>query len=89
MTAGVCERYRELGMSAQLPAFQGNVPVELRAIQNDTNITKAGATGWMNSVDPLYAKIADDWMETLIADFGTDHWFVLPTVSLHIAVSLH
>jgi hypothetical protein len=23
----------------------------------------AGATGWMNSVDPLYAKIADAWME--------------------------
>merc|ERR1712166_1184199 len=73
----ITQRYRELGMSAQLPGFQGNVPVELHAIQNDTNITKAGATGWMNSADPLYAKIADDWMETLIADFGTDHWYQL------------
>ena len=38
---------------------------------------QAGATGWMNSVDPLYAKIADEWMKTLIADFGTDHWYQL------------
>lgn len=28
----------------------------------------------MNSVDPLYAKIADEWMKQLLADFGTDHW---------------
>jgi hypothetical protein len=31
-------------------------------------------TAWMNSVDPLYAKIADEWMQQLIGDFGTDHW---------------
>jgi hypothetical protein len=37
----------------------------------------AGATGWMNSVDPLYAKIADVWMETIVEDFGTDHWYQL------------
>jgi hypothetical protein len=34
-------------------------------------------TAWMNSVDPLYAKIADAWMQTIIADFGTDHWYQL------------
>jgi hypothetical protein len=31
----------------------------------------------MNSLDPLYAKIADEWMRTIIADFGTDHWYQL------------
>ena len=31
----------------------------------------------MNSVDPLYAKIADEWMKTIIEDFGTDHWYQL------------
>ena len=25
----------------------------------------------------LYARIADAWMEQLIADFGTDHWYQL------------
>eukprot|EP01062_Namystynia_karyoxenos_P074682 TRINITY_DN7162_c0_g1_i1.p1 TRINITY_DN7162_c0_g1~~TRINITY_DN7162_c0_g1_i1.p1 ORF type:complete len:853 (+),score=247.35 TRINITY_DN7162_c0_g1_i1:791-3349(+) len=71
------DRYRSLGVVAQLPAFQGNVPVALRDRIADANITKAGATGWMNSVDPMYAKIADVWMQTLIADFGTDHWYQL------------
>lgn len=28
-------------------------------------------------MDPLYAKIADEWMRTLLADFGTDHWYQL------------
>ena len=70
----ILQRYRSLGMSAQLPAFQGNVPIQLKALHADSNITKAGDTGWMDSLDPLYGKIADVWMETLIADFGTDHW---------------
>ena len=53
--------YRSLGMSSQLPAFQGNVPVQLKGIVKDANITcQQGncehGTGWMNSVDPLYAK---------------------------------
>ena len=58
----------------QLPAFQGNVPLALRTTQRDANITAAGATGWMDSLDSLYAKIADVWMRQLLADFGTDHW---------------
>ena len=31
----------------------------------------------MDSLDPMFAKIADVWMETLIEDFGTDHWYQL------------
>jgi hypothetical protein len=31
----------------------------------------------MNSADPLFGKIADMWMEQLISDFGTDHWYQL------------
>ena len=47
-------------MSSQLPAFQGNVPVQLRDIHKDMNITCQGGncasgTGWMDSLDPLYA----------------------------------
>ena len=31
----------------------------------------------MDSLDPLFQKIADIWMKTLIDDFGTDHWYQL------------
>lgn len=73
----ILSRYRGLGIVGQLPAFQGNVPIQLKDIHKDANITKAGATGWMDSLDPLFGKIADVWMQTLIDDFGTDHWYQL------------
>jgi hypothetical protein len=71
----ILARYRSLGIVSQLPAFQGNVPVSLKKIYSDLNITQQGDTGWMNSADPLFGKIADLWMQTIIADFGTDHWY--------------
>lgn len=73
----ILARYRSLGIVGQLPGFQGNVPWELSQIFKDANITKQGDTGWMYSTDPLFAEIADAWMQTLIADFGTDHWYQL------------
>mmetsp|Transcript_126804 Transcript_126804/g.370703 ORF Transcript_126804/g.370703 Transcript_126804/m.370703 type:complete len:809 (+) Transcript_126804:82-2508(+) len=73
----ILARYRELGIVGQLPGFQGNVPVALKAVLADANITVAGATGWMDSLDPLYGEVADLWMRTLIQDFGTDHWYQL------------
>eukprot|EP00656_Telonema_subtile_P046113 TRINITY_DN5245_c0_g1_i1.p1 TRINITY_DN5245_c0_g1~~TRINITY_DN5245_c0_g1_i1.p1 ORF type:complete len:881 (+),score=212.00 TRINITY_DN5245_c0_g1_i1:28-2643(+) len=73
----IVARHRSLGMYGQLPGFQGNVPIALKQVTGDANITTADATGWMNSVDPLYAKIADAWMQQLVADFGTDSWYQL------------
>lgn len=73
----ILPRIRELDIIGQLPAFQGNVPIQLKTIYQDSNITKEGATGWMDSLDPLFGKVAKLWMETLIADFGTDHWYQL------------
>ena len=70
-------RLRSLGITGQLPGFQGNVPVQLKALYNDTNMTEAGSTAWMDSLDPLFGRIADLWMQTLIEDFGTDHWYQL------------
>jgi alpha-N-acetylglucosaminidase len=71
----ILPRLRSLGIVGQLPGFQGNVPIQLKALYKDTNMTQMGATGWMDSLDPLFGKIADLWMETLIEDFGTDHWY--------------
>eukprot|EP01046_Picozoa_sp_COSAG06_P039915 COSAG06_NODE_4773_length_3964_cov_2.352393_3_plen_177_part_00 len=78
MMKQITTRYRSLGMSSQLPAFQGNVPVQMKSLHSDANMTDNHKdTAWMNSVDPLYAKIADEWMKQIIGDFGTDHWCVL------------
>ena len=71
----ILARYRSLGIVGQLPGFQGNVPISLKNIFGDANITQQGDTGWMNAVDPLFARIADLWMKILIEDFGTDHWY--------------
>ena len=51
------------------------MPVQMKALHSDANMTDNHKdTAWMNSVDPLYAKIADEWMKQIIGDFGTDHW---------------
>jgi hypothetical protein len=73
----ILSRYRSLGIVGQLPGFQGNIPWPLAAILNDTSITQQGDTGWMDSLDPEFGKIADLWMKTLINDFGTDNWYQL------------
>ena len=73
----ILPRLRSLGMIGILPAFQGNVPIQLKTLFNDTNITQQKDTGWMNSLDPLYARVADLWMNILIEDFGTDHYYQL------------
>lgn len=71
----ILNRTRSLGITGQLPGFQGNIPWPLAGLHNDTNVTQQGATGWMYSTDPLFGSIADVWMQTLIGDFGTDHWY--------------
>ena len=48
----ILQRYRALGIVGQLPAFQGNVPVGLKAIKHDANITAQGSTGWLDALDP-------------------------------------
>lgn len=69
---------RSLGIIGQLPGFQGNVPIQLKAKLADANITKQGDTGWMDSLDPHFATIADAWMAELKASFGlADHWYQL------------
>lgn len=73
----ILARQRSLGIVGELPGFQGNVPAALKDIEKDSNMTVQGDTAWMYSVDPLFGKIADAWMQTLIADFGTDHWYQL------------
>jgi len=74
----ILARYRSLGIVGQLPGFQGNVPIGLKAVLSDSNMTdnKKG-TAWMDSLDPAFGQVADEWMRVLTADFGTDHWYQL------------
>ena len=78
----ILARSRSLGMVGMLPGFQGNVPAPLKAVLADDNITVRGATGWMDSLDPNFGKIADMYMGELLASFGSearpaDHWYQL------------
>ena len=71
----IIPRMRSLGIAGQLPAFQGNLPWALASKLPGSNMSQGGGmgngTGWMDSRDPHFAGIADLWMTTLLADFGT------------------
>lgn len=74
----ILPRLKELNIVGQLPGFQGNVPIQLADIYPDSQMTKMQDTGWLDALDPLYGKIADLWMSTLMEDFGMDlmsHWY--------------
>lgn len=73
----ILPRLRSLGIVGQLPGFQGNVPIQIQKLYPNSNMTQQGMTGWMDSLDPLYGKIADLYMGTIIDAFGTDHWYQL------------
>ncbi|KAL3940807.1 MAG: hypothetical protein SGBAC_004723 [Bacillariaceae sp.] len=73
----ILPRLRDLGIIGQLPGFQGNVPIQIRDIHDDQNITQEGATGWMDALDPLFGQISDKYMQKLLNAFGTDHWYQL------------
>ena len=65
-------------MVGQLPTFQSAVPVELKYLLDDKNVTdNHQGTVWLDSLDPLFLDIADKWMETMLSDWGTDHWYQL------------
>ena len=74
----ILPRLKELNIVGQLPGFQGNVPIQLANLYPDSKMTKMEDTGWLDALDPLYGKIADLWMSTMLEDFGKDvvsHWY--------------
>jgi alpha-N-acetylglucosaminidase len=75
----ILTRMRSLGVVPVLPAFQGNVPPVVASLFPDANISVQGSgrhyAAWLDAADPLFQRIADVYMKTLIADFGTDSWY--------------
>ena len=70
----ILDRSRSLGLVSVLPTFQGNVPPIFRELYPQANISKTGAA-WLDDLDPLFAKIQQQYMKIMIQDWGTDHWY--------------
>jgi hypothetical protein len=67
---------RALGITTILRGFENNVPGQLKALYPEAKITQIGSTAWaLDALDPLFAKLADEYMRRLIAEFGTDHYY--------------
>ena len=75
----IVAREREFNMTPVLPAFAGHVPKRFAEMHPDADIQQLSAwcgfepTHFLNSSDPLFAKIQKSFMEKEIALFGTDH----------------
>jgi alpha-N-acetylglucosaminidase len=73
----IVKRQTELGIGSILPAFQGNVPKALAGLFPKANISveipgqsSSRGVGWLDGLDPLFAKISDMVLQELISDFG-------------------
>lgn len=78
----IVDRERAFNMKPVLPAFAGHVPQALKRIYPDINITSLGEWGdfdqeyqsyFLDSFDPLFAKIQKAYLEAQTKRFGTDH----------------
>ena len=78
----IVARERALNMRPVLPAFAGHVPRKLKEMYPNADIKAMSAwddfeepyrTFFLNSEDPLYAKIQKMFLEEQTRMFGTDH----------------
>ncbi|MBR5029761.1 MAG: alpha-N-acetylglucosaminidase, partial [Muribaculaceae bacterium] len=78
----IVERERALNMRPVLPAFAGHVPRKLKEMYPNADIKAMSTwdefeepyrTFFLNSEDPLYAKIQKMFLEEQTRMFGTDH----------------
>eukprot|EP01043_Picozoa_sp_COSAG02_P011790 COSAG02_NODE_440_length_22296_cov_173.657386_16_plen_715_part_00 len=81
---------RPLGIIGVLPAFQGNMPPQIKWSHPYANVSAhpntwhgkpgdeestKGVCAWVSGSDPLFGQVADQWMQIMIDDWGTDHWY--------------
>lgn len=78
----ILDRERALNMRPVLPAFAGHVPGRIKELFPNADINqlspwqtfpKECLTYFLNSEDPLFAKIQKSFIEEQTALFGTDH----------------
>lgn len=61
---------RALGIIGVLPAFQGNMPPQIKSLRPDANIStthdpKLGSEGncaWVSGTDPLFGQVRTEYM---------------------------
>jgi alpha-N-acetylglucosaminidase len=66
----IAARMRLLGVTTILRGFEGNLPVKMHTLYPHAKMSK-GNMPQLDSTDPLFAKLADAYMEDLISTFGT------------------
>ena len=81
----ILARMRGLGIVPVLPAFQGNVPPVMKTeLYPGSNISLQGSgrhwAAWLDSTDPLFQEIGDEFMKHLCNDFGCQVSTMLPNL---------
>ncbi|CAK9800885.1 NAGLU [Anthophora quadrimaculata] len=79
----ILQRMRELGIVPVLPAFAGHVPRAFPRLFPEANVTKNAVWNQfsdkyccpylLDPADPLFRKIGEQFLQTYIEEFGTDH----------------
>jgi alpha-N-acetylglucosaminidase len=82
----IASRMRLLGVTTILRGFEGNVPLKLHTLYPHAKMSK-GKAPQLDSTDPLFATLADAYMEDLIATFGTDHYYQVQYT--HFSILVH
>ena len=65
---------RSLGIIGVLPAFQGNMPPQIKDLKPEANISTThdpelgteGNCAWVSGTDPLFGQVADAWMKIMM-----------------------
>lgn len=79
LQAKIVERERELGMTPVLPGFAGHVPGRLAELYPEADIQNLSSwcgfepSFFLNSEDPLFAKVQKSFLEKQEELYGTDH----------------
>ena len=81
----IVNQIRQFGMINVLPGFAGHVPGALKRIY--PNVTLSNSAEWngfgvnysedyfLQPEDPLFVSLGKQYYQTLVAEFGTDHYY--------------
>ena len=81
----IMSQIRLFGMINILPGFAGHVPGALKRIYPSVNLTNSAEWNgfganyskdyFLQPEDPLFVNLGKKYYETLVAEFGTDHYY--------------
>ncbi len=79
----ILARERDLGMTPVLQGFTGHVPAAMAEKYPEAKLHEIHWIEWnthlLDPLDPLFAKVANQFMEEQIRRFGTDHLYAADT----------